>query len=528
LVQTDTGLYLPTDIPLDELLHNKKRRIEQFLWIDDKRRQLVPVRLNPIQNDVITTETGMDIYVKPAQVGFTSAVIGDYLLDTIFNPGTVSVIISYEEFITQRLLRKAQFFYDRLNEAIPSIPQMHHASAYEKTFPDINSSFYIGSARAYTFGRGEAIHNLLMDEYAFWDAGSIERITVPILQRVPAIPYGNVKIGSTANGAENAHCYLYKVARDMKSSGGATFTAHFYPWTMHPEYRLPRNHPAALANDKLDLSYTAEEEALVHSLNITEDQVRWRRYKKVEMEQLLLTGETRKLFAQEYPEDDESCFLTAGDMVYDGILVKSMMKEVKPPVNRIVGADIWYPSEEGKKYFVGVDPGVGKESQSVAEVWHFWEEDGKTHGLHCATLGGYLTDEQLRDAVVELAKYYNNAKICPEANSQGLELIALLKGYANKYYRKDIVSGRTQSMVGWLTTPRTKPYMIKEFARLLPYITTHDRNLLTQMGNIRWYNERPISVGADDYHDAAALAIVCRDDYRGKIGFVGTSGWKTW
>ncbi|GAF76844.1 unnamed protein product, partial [marine sediment metagenome] len=282
---------------LEELLSNRERRIETLLKIEDKQRQLVPFHIQAIQRDMLTTQTGRDIYVKPAQIGATSIFMADYLLDTIFNRGTVSVIISYEEFITARLLRKAQAYYDNLLKEVPSIPRMHHSSSFEKTFPDINSSFYIGSARAYTFGRGETIHNLLMDEYAFWDDSSVERITAPILERVP--PNGRIGILSTPNGEATAHHDLYVTAKEGKEIGKSTFTAHAYFWFQHEEYFIPRGSSQALPGDAYDLDYTAEEEILIANYNLTEDQIRWRRYKIVELEQLRLGGTSRVLFSQE-------------------------------------------------------------------------------------------------------------------------------------------------------------------------------------------------------------------------------------
>lgn len=109
------------DTELARILGDRIDRISNFLLIEDKEQNLVPFIPNPIQHDMLTSETGRDIYVKPSQVGASSVIIADYLMDCLTREGTVSVIISNEMFITERLLTKAKFYYDTLSERIPTI-----------------------------------------------------------------------------------------------------------------------------------------------------------------------------------------------------------------------------------------------------------------------------------------------------------------------------------------------------------------------------------------------------------------------
>src|SRR3990167_4668574 len=165
---------------IQALFGDRKRLIETLIPIEHKDRQLVPFILNPIQRDMFSTSTPRDVIVKPSQVGGTSLIMCDFLLDCLMFKGTTSVIISYDEFITGRLLRKAQAFYDNTAMVIPSLPKLHHKSVSEKTFVFENSlgvkqgesSFYIASAKGFAMPRGEPIHNLLLDELAFWPAGA--------------------------------------------------------------------------------------------------------------------------------------------------------------------------------------------------------------------------------------------------------------------------------------------------------------------------------------------------------------------
>jgi len=510
------------------LYEDRVGRIEALLRINDKARNDVRFIANPIQADMLNTMTGRDIYVKPAQVGGSSIHIADILLDTICVPGTVSVIISYEEFITQRLLLKADTFYKNLLRRIPSIPKMHADSTYLKTFPEINSSIYIGSARSYVFGRGENIHNLLMDEYAFWDPTAVERITAPILDRVPEPPIGRVRVLSTPNG-ENEFNVLYVNARDKYDIGGSTFKAHFYPWFMHSEYAIPRG-GHCLKGDEGELTLDADEELLVDKYNLTEDQLRWRRYKMVEAEQLRRDGSSNVMFDQEYPEDDVKCFLTAGDFYYEIEDLDRLNGMVREPETHILGAQVWYPPEDNVKYYLGIDPGEGRKSFSVATVWKFHtDEDGDEVATHCATLAGLYPPEAMKAKCIPLARAYNHALACPEANLTAF-MNLLLYGqnpYRNVYVRKDLVSGYPTRNFGWLTTPMTKRHMLMEVYRLLPKMVSHDANFVRQLRAVRYDTERAkhFVLPPDDFHDSGAIAIVCRDATHVRKGFAGSSGW---
>ena len=500
------------------LLSDRQLFIETLLEIENKERQLVPFKLNPIQSDMIAKSTGRDIYVKPGQIGASSVIIADYIVDVITVPGTVAVIISYDEFIAGRLLNKAQMFYDALKERVPSIPAMHHKSTNEKTFPKVHGSFYIGSARSFMFGRGETIHRLLIDEFAFWQPGDAERIAIPTIQRVPLS--GRAAVVSTPNGEDNEFCEMYKAAKEGIDVGKSVFTPHFYTWLMHPEYAISAGSPYALPGDNVDkLDLTPDEEKLHIVHGATDDQIRWRRRKIAEMESMRLTGETRLLFPQEYPEDDVSCFLQAGDIVYDLGRINDLAKTCYPAAWSNLGAEVWYPPEAGLKYLIGIDPGLGKESKSVATVWTFTDDVFK----HCATLAGLYPPEIMAQKTMELGFWYNTATLAGEAN---IEFVNYIKDYPNVYYQQDIITGRPTQKLGWLTTPRTKIYMITELNRNLAKIICHDNRIVSQLKNIRWYNSRPVSLGSDDFHDSAAIAIVCRESLPTEIGIVGVSGWK--
>lgn len=521
-----------TEETFRDLISNKRKFNETLLVVENKARQRVPFIYNPIQVDVDDTQTGMDIWVKPSQVGFSTERIANRLVDTLTSPGTNTVLVAYEDFITERLLNKVNFFYNHLeSHAIPGFPIVKHDSTYEKTYKFMvdgrvvsTSSIYIASARSRTAGRAETIHHLLLDEMAFYVPEATERIIVPALARVP--PGGTVDIFSTPNGEENDFHDWYVEAKTGKS----VFTAHFYTWFMHPEYSISLGDPRIKMiseTDKEEFSLTNDEEKLMFTHNLTFSQMRWRRYMMLVMESLRQRGETRTLFKQEFPEDDVSCFLSTGEMYYDHIFIEDIAKTCYDAPARKGNLNIWYPPEPGKVYSIVIDPGQAKISQSAIGVMTFDKDEyGNIIPKWCACDAGWYSPEITTQKAVAASDYYNRAIIIWEANSHGLAITELLKHRRPIYFRKDIVSGLPSMEPGWLTTSKTKPYMLQRVRRYLSSLICHDIELVRQLRNFRQVGDKIEIVGLDDIHDALAIGLTVHEDKPIRRGYQGQVGWK--
>lgn len=544
------------DEALRTLFSDRRLTLSTLIDIDDKNRQRVPLVPNPIQEDIITNSGLRDIYVKPAQVGFTSIIVGDFFLDNITINGTVSVIISYDEFSAQRQILKAKRFHQSLQRKIPTIPKLDHKSATELSWEDKATNFYstmyIFSSRSYTLGRGEVIHNLLLDEYAFWQVGTHEAVMASALQRVPLSPQTKVRIGSTANGEDNPFCEMYRNSKEGIVVGDSVYRHHFYPWFIHPEYFMYADNMFCLPGDNQDpLPNIQSEEAMLLRLWVETygfdellamAKLRWRRYKIVEISSLRRTGDTIFVFPQEFPENDETCFIVAGDQAYNSDIIADKIHYCSPaPIQKNIvnpkngtsaTLDIWHDKEENRGYVVSIDPGKGKTSESVGHVWYFIEgyrdKDGNEIPpvmMHCATLAGFYDEWEMAEFMKEVAHYYNDGVICPEDN---LDIVSHLRDYPDLYWREDVRTGKLIRAVGWQTNLSTKPYMITEVNRHLDDIDCQDIRFWSQCKNIRrnaMIKSGILVVGADDHHDAGAIAVVCRDAMPIARGYVGSAGW---
>jgi len=418
---------------------------------------------------------------------------------------------------------------------------------------------YIFSSRSYTIGRGEVIHNLLLDEYAFWLIGTHEAIMASAIQRVPLSPRTKIRIGSTANGEDNPFCEMYRASKEGSAIGGSVYKSHAYFWFLHPEYVMYPDDMFCLPGDDVDpLTNIQSDEAkllrlLTESYNFDTHtsmaKLRWRRYKKAEMASLRRSGDTLFIFPQEFPEDDETCFMVAGDQAYNADIITTKIHSCRPvPVEKSITAvdkitkaiitatlDIWHDKEENKGYVISIDPGKGKISESVGHVWNFVEgyrdKDGNEIPpvmQHCATLAGFYDEWEMAELMKEVAHYYNDGVICPEDN---LDIVSHLRDYPDLYYREDVRTGKSIRAIGWQTNISTKPYMITEVSRHLEDIDCEDIRFWSQCKNIRrnaMIKSGILVVGADDHHDAGAIAIVCRSAMPIARGYVGSSAEGGW
>lgn len=525
------------------LLSDRVLMMETLLEVDSKDRRKVPFILNPIQKDIILTSGRSDVYVKPAQIGASTVIIADFLLDCITFPSTTAVIISYDKFNTGRLLRKAHLLYAALKRKVPSIPSLDHASTQEMTFPEVNSSFFIASAGSFEFGRGEPIHCLLLDEFGFWTIGSSDKAFMSAIQRVPLIVGTKIRICSTANGEDNDFYEIYKAAKEGTSLGKSVFTPHFYPWFMHPEYSMPPDSPFCLPeDDKEVLQLQSDEEVLVRLHNLTYDQIRWRRFKKAEAASLRRSGDSVMAFEQEFPEDDESCFLIAGDMAYDHELINDKIKNCYPAPTEFevtndenghwARVEVWEEVKQGYGYLMSIDPGKGKTSEAVGHIWRFedgWRDaSGYEHPermIHCATLAGWHDEFDMAQFCMKLGFIYNTAVNAPEDN---LDLVSHMRNYPEWYLREELELGISVLKRGWYTSGKTKPYMITELRRHVAHIECFDKRFWDQCKNVRIDRNSRAGfkiVGSDDHHDAGAIGIVCRSAIPVARGCVGQAGW---
>jgi hypothetical protein len=431
--------------------------IEANLFIRDKQRRVIPFRLNWPQSDYYQHRTAFDVILKPRQLGFTTLVCGLFFADTLLRPNTTSVMVAHDLESTQRIFRIVRLFWERL-------PQTERRRAGEPKFsnrreflwPKLNSHFYVGTAGALAFGRGMTINNLHASELAFWPRP--EEALVALTEAVPKAG-GRIIIESTANGAGNFF-HDFWIAAKGKRNG---FAAQFYVWFEDRTYRLP-------GGPIRDL--TLEEQKLRQRYRLEEDQIRWRR---ATMAQL------RGRFAAEYPENDVTCFLTSGRMVFDLEALQRAAARIQagaPPQSVTVLPDrkgghlglaparllIWRQPVEGRSYVIGADVGEGLADGDASCAMVLDRESGE----QVAELHGRVPPERFAHLLSALAWHYRRAMLAVERNNHGHSVLNTLRNVLHypllyQHVRYDHRVGQ-QVTLGWPTDQSTKPILVDDLA----------------------------------------------------------------
>jgi len=492
-------------------LIDKVRLIEELLFIDDKQGIVRPFKFNKMQRYFYRNKSHRNIILKHRQGGFSSGILADMYTDCITIPHTPCAVVSHETRATQRLLERVQFYYDTMESPKPRIGA---ESRSEKSFPDLHSSIYIGTAGARAFGRGDTIRKALMSELSHYEDG--EKILSGVEDAVPLS--GELDIECTPNGEDNIFFRKWTRAREGKSP----YKPFFFPWWWSDDFVIPRGSDLVLSIDKEELSFTGEELELIEKHHLTEDQIRWRRWK---------IGEKEGLFWQEYPEDEISCFITIGDPVFDQFILTNLAQNCYNGDRHKQGWLFWKAPEEKMHYVIGADSSAGAPggSYSAAAVLNDrWEV--------CATFQARLEPHVFAGILKELGLWYNGAEIAVERNFTGYAVLGHLAGgtnldsagvgltnYPNIYRQRDFLTGKITSNLGWWTNEQTRHFMMSALKDHLSLLKVWDVNLIRQLRSFRYIKYRATAQTFDDLAIALMIAVAARKvtgiarGYRGNV-----------
>ena len=469
------------------------------LKIKTKDKRDIRFELNPVQilyldqlcprwreGDYKLTGT-KEIILKARQFGFSTLILGLFFLDTIQAPNTSTVVIAHDADSTERLFRTVQRFYESLPEAVR--PRTKFANRREYLWPDLDSSFFIGTAGAKEFGRSNTINNVHMSEVGMWKDG--EEIVSGLLQAVPM--GGNVFAESTAKGLGNWFHSEYTAAERHDS----VFTPRFFGWHQHAEYQLPLEAGETFVP-------TDEEHKLIDAYGVSYEQLKWRRMKVKEL---------RDLFPQEYPANAREAFLTSGNPYFDrkklGELSDRLQSAEGEPAavsipreheklcreQRNGKLQVWQPPQEGRRYVIGADTAEGLNDNGEADFdsadvfdAETWEQVAHLHGKWDTHEYGLL--------LAELGRWYNTALLGIERNNHGHAVInAAMHAAAYPLQRPGSGSGLycheefdekkavKSRRPGWPTTVKTKFFALDSLATSLEEdaLKLHSRHTVSEM-----------------------------------------------
>jgi hypothetical protein len=350
------------------------------LQIQAKSGRLEAYKPNRIQAAFLRERSGRDLILKARQVGISTAIQADYFA-TALHTSALVVTLAHDAATTARLRRMASRFYEHLPADVK--PPRGADNATVTTYPQSNSEVTFVTAGNVTAGRGGTYTHVHGSEVAFWDDASA--IMAGVLQGVTA--NGLIALESTPNGARG---WFYE--RCLEALDGADgWKLHFFPWWRDRSYQKPLKRGEAL-------HYSDEEAALVDRYRLTARQIAWRRAKQREL---------RSLFAQEYPEDVQACFLLSG-LGYFGDL------------GGVFCAPFGAEPQAGHRYVAGLDFGQMNDYTVLSVI-------DATTGQQVDLLRlNRLPWAMLRERIVGMCRQWQVALVCAESNAAGAPNIEAL------------------------------------------------------------------------------------------------------
>lgn len=397
---------------------------------DGIRRKLEP---HAIQRALEDARTGRDIVLKPRQVGLTTWELARDLW-IFLTREAVRVVIVVQTDSDHKPLRetseKIRLMLESLNTAFPWRAQTVSQWSLGDSMLSIVEAG-ASEAKAQKQGRGGTIHRLHITELAFFE---FARETLnAILEAVPQS--AEVCIESTANGASGVFYERYQRAR----IGDGDYHAHFFRWHDHAEYRT------TLKPDETIEPITPREYELVDRYGASLEQLKWYRNK--------VADKGQDLVDQEYPLDEETCWLSAGRQFFDRARSVELKSLTRPPIAIEGDLHVFEQPIRGATYVVVADPSEGVGGDPGAAVVY-----GRG-GKHVATLHGQFPTWKMGELLDAVGRKYNTAVVVVERNNHGHAVIQALefppKSENQRRPYPKLYRG-TDGRIGWVTTEITR------------------------------------------------------------------------
>lgn len=457
-------------------------RLENLYFIIDKSGNKVLFRPNLIQRKINQDDSKRKMILKARQFGVSTNCLLALLDYTIFNRNVYSCILAHERDSIEKLFRIVRRAYDFLPKNFKPELDRGGGSKYEMYFPELNSRIYCDLE-----SRGDTIHRLHVSECAFMKDSSRLKST---LQAVP-IETGRVTIETTPNGMGN-HFY------DMWTDADQPYSKLFFPWYMFPDYKIDTDQSLDLTEEEIRLKEKARK---LFGIQISDNQINFRRLKKSELKSSI-ADLTKITFEQEYPEDDQSCFLSSGESVLDLFSIKEMIDKSSKPIKDLDYLKIYKHQDRSKTYVVGADTaeGVGGDYSVAVMI------EVETKQV-VAVLRGHWRPFEFAHKLKELCYHFKSpGKIPPilavERNNHGHAVLLELSEhitYENLYRHED-------EKLGWRTDNLSRSILINTFIDAVENksIILNDKNILNEC--LTLVNNKGKIEAADNKHDDCIIA----------------------
>jgi len=264
---------------------------EQLLLVRTREGWTAGLKANGAQRAFERHRGEGNIVLKARQMGLTTWAAARFFLKTITRPGTLTLEVAHTQEAAEDIFRIVHRFLDWLPEELREGPlRTSYANVRQIVFPELDSTYRVVSAGDRNAGRGLTVQNLHCSELARWPGEPAETLAG---LRAALAPGAEVILESTPDGVGG--CFH----EEWQKATETGMVRHFFPWWMERRYR-------AKAVDERSL--TDEERALMVRHKLDLQQIGYRRK---------IRADFRGLARQEFAEDEESCFLSSGESVFE-------------------------------------------------------------------------------------------------------------------------------------------------------------------------------------------------------------------
>lgn len=385
--------------------------VRDALKILDKYDNSIRFVPNKAQVDFRKHKKGRDLLLKARQMGFSTDIQAGHF-EAVATRSARAVTLAHDDETTQKLRRMAKRFW----ESLPAHrrPKRVLDNATTTLYAGTGSEVTIATAGSVNLGRGGTYGLVHGSEVAFWKDASA--IMGGMMQGVP-IGYGEITLESTPNGAQG---WFYD--RCMEAlDGNSDWALHFYAWWWDNDYRL------ALDDGEV-LDFSDDERALIAAHDLSPEQIKWRRKKQREL---------GRLFAQEYPEDPRTCFLTSGQGYFSDIA----------DLERVFSAPTDAVYNPAHRYVAAFDFGQANDYSAVSVI------DATTLEEVDLWRANRIPWGDIRARALATCQKWHVQTLHPERNSMGGTNIEEL----NKEFA---AAGCKTTIAPFDTTPQSKPMMV--------------------------------------------------------------------
>lgn len=512
--------------PIEGKYYSLRFIIENCIKIVDENKEVVPLKLNEAQNELLKeiTECVANeerirlVILKARQMGFSTFIAAIIFCLTVFQKNRTAIIIAHQKEAAMQIFKMYQRFYEELPK--PMKPKLRTSSSRELMTIDGSSIRVLVQGDSV---RGTTINYAHLSEAAFYD--KLDDTLTALLRAVQPNNLENmVFIESTANGFN-----AFKDYYDQGVSRKQVWRSVFYAWYQKPNNRLSYD----------GFTLTPREEALRKEFNLDYEQIARYRYSLVEAKNDI------KKMQQENPSKPSDAFISTGNSVFDNEQIayrKEITSKFKPsyldysfevktidldnwelinvkPFNTFSGSSngcltIYKEPVEGRPYVMGIDPARGKGIDNT-----IFQVIDNISGEQVAVYSAFNEDNDISAAKsVLFAKYYNDALIVPETNTTDAFVKFYMRVHYTSVYRREVsddsITKNLYELYG-VKTGYNKKTMVDNgvmICREKAYSNINDFSTLCEMESFVYEvssnSERLKAKGSGKAHDDRVMALL--------------------